>query len=78
MQIKIFLDGTKCKICFVHQWFILKKENEGSFFFIRKNTKRGGGSREVWQITRLFRRFFFVKPSLTKWEKISKKWVKMG
>ena len=31
-------------------------------FFICKNTKPGG-SREVWQITRLFR-IFFVKPSL--------------
>ena len=34
-------------------------------FFIRKNTKPGGWSREVWQITTLFR-IIFVKPSLIK------------
>ena len=36
-------DGTKCKICFTHQWFILKK----SYNFIGKKSETGG--REEWE-----------------------------
>ena len=44
-QMKIFLDRTKCKICFTHQWFIFKK-NMGQFVSVKKTKPRGrGGAR---------------------------------
>ena len=32
IKIKIFLDGTKCKICFVHQWFCKRPNLLLNFF----------------------------------------------
>ena len=41
----IFLDGTKCKICLTHQWFIFPKIIMGQFFSRKKGQTGEGGGR---------------------------------
>ena len=64
---KILFDGTKHKICFMHQWFILKKKRKlGVIFIIRKNTKPGLGVGVEGGLANhhTFYLIFSVKPSL--------------
>ena len=51
------MDGTKCKICFTHQWFIFTK-NSGNFFLVKKTKPGERSPRGVWQKTTLFSGFF--------------------